>query len=45
MDNTKPKNLIHPNLVKKSYLYLGTPPLIVAKNIKEEPNLRVKKKV
>ena len=26
--NTKLKNFIHPILVKKSYLYLGTPPLI-----------------
>jgi hypothetical protein len=26
--STKLKNLIHPILVKKSYLYRGTPPLI-----------------
>lgn len=28
MDSIKLKNLIQPILVKKSYLYLGTPPLI-----------------
>jgi len=26
--NIKPKNFIHPSLVKKSYRYLGIPPLI-----------------
>lgn len=30
--STSPKNLIQPILVKKSYLYRGTPPRIADKN-------------
>ena len=35
MTNIKPKNLIHPILVKKSYLYRGIQPRIRIKIIKQ----------
>ena len=38
---TKPRNFIHPILVKKSYLYRGTPPLIAAKKTKQNASFVV----
>ena len=40
-----PKNLIQPILVKKSYLYLGTPPRIADKNTNATTILSVNTKV
>lgn len=42
--NTYPKNLTQPSLVRKSYLYRGTPPRIKIKNIISKLNLIVKKR-
>ena len=39
---TSPRNLTHPILVKKSYLYLGTPPLIAERKTKHTASLLVK---
>lgn len=41
MDITYPKNLTHPIFVKKSYLYLGTPPLIKIRKDKHRASLNV----
>lgn len=38
--STRLKNLIHPIFVKKSYLYLGTPPLINIKSAISIKNLK-----
>jgi DNA gyrase/topoisomerase IV subunit B len=42
--NTNPKNLTHPSLVKMSYLYLGTPPLIRIKKDRHAASFVVKAK-
>lgn len=44
-ESTYPKNLTQPILVRKSYLYLGTPPRIKIKKAKQSTNLVVKTKV
>jgi hypothetical protein len=43
--NMYPRNLIQPILVRKSYLYLGTPPRIADKKTKQVASLAVKIKV
>ena len=43
--STKPKNLTHPIFVKKSYLYLGTPPRKADNEIKHTASLAVNKNV
>ena len=43
--STSPKNLIQPILVKKSYLYRGTPPRIADRNKSVSTILNVNKKV
>ena len=43
--NTKPRNLTHPILVRKSYLYRGTPPRIADKNTRHTASLLVNIKV
>ena len=42
---TRPKNFTHPILVRKSYRYLGTPPLIADKKVKHIASLTTKIKV
>lgn len=43
--STKPRNLTHPIFVRKSYLYLGTPPRIAERNTKHRASFVVNMKV
>ena len=43
--NVYPRNLTQPSFVKKSYLYLGTPPLIKIKKDRQLVIFKVNKRV